>query len=310
MEPVAARITCERAWELMACRETDGAVVRAAGCRDQQEHSAEAEAICEASARPNMRCVATNVVEKQVILLVPVQAWICQGENRTGQADAWAIVRVGHRDPVRDPHDGKRHLGTTLVAAKRFKTSAEPWFSRRGNAEVTGYEIYEAFRTVRRWPCLASIMMKKADGTLSEDGQILATYLHEVFDAPQALVSAVLGQPRRNRGTGHIRYRGLAPFRHRSARRCSGTAPRRVTAGQLAARAADVARVRGDCRGDNLHMRYGAVYTSFYLFDFTHTLDSKGLAKGPERAFSIHAREYIPEMYRQRLVLTGCTDRF
>jgi adenosylcobyric acid synthase len=60
---------------------------------------------------------------------------------------------------------------------------------------VSGYEIHmgvswgAALQRPALW--LESAAGKRADGALSADGQILGTYVHGLFDAPQAL-SALL----------------------------------------------------------------------------------------------------------------------
>jgi adenosylcobyric acid synthase len=64
-----------------------------------------------------------------------------------------------------------------------------------GAAVVSGYEIHmgvswgAALQRPALW--LESAAGKRADGALSADGQILGTYVHGLFDAPQAL-SALL----------------------------------------------------------------------------------------------------------------------
>jgi len=59
-----------------------------------------------------------------------------------------------------------------------------------GAAEVSGYEIHMG---VSHGPALANPALRFADGrpdgALSGDGQILGTYLHGLFDRPDALAA-------------------------------------------------------------------------------------------------------------------------
>ena len=83
--------------------------------------------------------------------------------------------------------DGLGYLDfeTTLEAAKQLRqvrgTLAE------GGAAIAGYEIHMG---VTEGPALARPAVQlddgRADGAISPDGQILATYLHGLFDAPEA----------------------------------------------------------------------------------------------------------------------------
>ncbi len=83
--------------------------------------------------------------------------------------------------------DGLGHLDfeTTLAPAKQLRqvrgTLAD------GGAALTGYEIHMG---VTEGPALARPAVRlgdgRTDGAVSADGQILATYLHGLFDAPQA----------------------------------------------------------------------------------------------------------------------------
>ena len=56
-----------------------------------------------------------------------------------------------------------------------------------GGAAIAGYEIHMG---VTEGPALARPAVQlddgRADGAISPDGQILATYLHGLFDAPEA----------------------------------------------------------------------------------------------------------------------------
>lgn len=86
---------------------------------------------------------------------------------------------------------GLLDLETTLAAEKRLmNVSGRLTFD---DAAVRGYEIHMG---VSSGPALARPALRlddgTADGAFSEDGQILATYVHGLFDAPEAL-TALLG---------------------------------------------------------------------------------------------------------------------
>jgi adenosylcobyric acid synthase len=78
----------------------------------------------------------------------------------------------------------------TTLAAEKCLTRVEGMLADSG-AKVTGYEIHMG---VTQGPALARPALRltdKTDGVLSADGQVLATYLHGLFDHPEAL-SALL----------------------------------------------------------------------------------------------------------------------
>jgi adenosylcobyric acid synthase len=54
-------------------------------------------------------------------------------------------------------------------------------------ASVRGYEIHCGVSTGKALEFPAVYLEGQADGAISADGQILATYLHGLFDAPEAL---------------------------------------------------------------------------------------------------------------------------
>ncbi len=80
---------------------------------------------------------------------------------------------------------------TTLDAQKRLERASGRLSGLR--ARVSGYEIHMGIST---GPALArpAVVLDdgRCDGALSEDGQVLATYLHGAFDEPEAC-SALLG---------------------------------------------------------------------------------------------------------------------
>ncbi|MEO8296509.1 MAG: cobyric acid synthase [Burkholderiales bacterium] len=87
------------------------------------------------------------------------------------------------------PGLGLLDLDTTLVADKQLRQvqGRLPW---AGDAPVRGYEIHLGISTgaALQRPAL-QFDDGRHDGALSADGQILATYVHGLFDAPEALAA-------------------------------------------------------------------------------------------------------------------------
>jgi adenosylcobyric acid synthase len=83
------------------------------------------------------------------------------------------------------PGLGLLDFETTLVAEKRLERVAARLCVGDG-ATVEGYEIHMG---VTRGPALARPALEvdgRPDGALSWDGQVLATYVHGLFDRPEA----------------------------------------------------------------------------------------------------------------------------
>jgi adenosylcobyric acid synthase len=76
---------------------------------------------------------------------------------------------------------------TTLAPRKQLRNVDGRLADALGGASVRGYEIHCGVSSgpALSWPS-SLIEDGRGDGALSGDGQILATYLHGVFDAPQA----------------------------------------------------------------------------------------------------------------------------
>lgn len=89
---------------------------------------------------------------------------------------------------------------TTELAAEKQLRNVHGWLSD-GDAEVAGYEIHAG---VSQGPALERPVLRfadgRVDGSLSDDGQVLGTYLHGLFESPAASVAllrwAGLAEPR------------------------------------------------------------------------------------------------------------------
>jgi adenosylcobyric acid synthase len=115
---------------------------------------------------------------------------ICGGMQMLGQA-------------IHDPHGiegvpgsheglGLLELETTLQPEKQLTNRhgfLAPPLQKEGLGEdfLQGYEIHCGISTGKALESPAVYLDGKPDGAISADGQILATYLHGLFDAPEAL---------------------------------------------------------------------------------------------------------------------------
>ena len=79
---------------------------------------------------------------------------------------------------------GLLELSTTLEAEKQLCNVAGTLMLE--NAPVAGYEIHAGVSTGQALQHPALQLEHCADGAMSEDGQILATYVHGLFESPQA----------------------------------------------------------------------------------------------------------------------------
>jgi cobyric acid synthase len=108
--------------------------------------------------------------------------------------------------------------GVRVVPFKPQNMALNSAVTADGGARVSGYEIHMGVST---GPALARAAIQlddgRRDGALSADGQVLATYLHGVFDVPRGLRRAArLGGPGTSDGAG---LRRIARSEHRSPRR-------------------------------------------------------------------------------------------
>jgi adenosylcobyric acid synthase len=113
---------------------------------------------------------------------------------------------------------GLLDLRTTLAAHKQLR-NVQGQLAWAEGATVQGYEIHMG---VSHGPALARPAVQLADGrvdgAVSADGQILATYVHGLFDAPQAL-SALL----RWAGLDQVQSVDLGALREASLERLADT---------------------------------------------------------------------------------------
>jgi len=83
---------------------------------------------------------------------------------------------------------GLLDLETTLALEKQLHNVAGT-LALEGGAELKGYEIHMG---VSHGPALArpsAYLDGRADGAVSEDGRILASYVHGLFDTPATLAT-------------------------------------------------------------------------------------------------------------------------
>lgn len=84
-------------------------------------------------------------------------------------------------------HDGLDLLPlTTTLKAQKHLTNKKGYLSF-ADASVVGYEIHAGITTGEALASPAVILEGQADGAISADNQIFASYLHGLFDSPNAL---------------------------------------------------------------------------------------------------------------------------
>jgi adenosylcobyric acid synthase len=75
---------------------------------------------------------------------------------------------------------------TEMTADKRLVQVSGTCAFDEGGAAVSGYEIHMGVSTGSALDTPAFVIDGRAEGARSADGQILGTYLHGLFDTPQA----------------------------------------------------------------------------------------------------------------------------
>ncbi|AUB85566.1 cobyric acid synthase [Candidatus Thiodictyon syntrophicum] len=107
---------------------------------------------------------------------------VCGGFQMLGRAIHDPLGLEG--PPGSTPGLGLLDLETTLAADKRL-TNVSGRLSL-DEAPVTGYEIHAGITTGPGLARPAVLLNDGPDGAISPDGQVLGTYLHGLFDAPEA----------------------------------------------------------------------------------------------------------------------------
>jgi len=110
---------------------------------------------------------------------------ICGGLQMLG---AW-ILDPEHIEGATEQQAGLHFFDycTTLTAQKQLRNVSGQLLCNATNTPVAGYEIHSGITT--GYPEQAAIQFKNqvTDGAISDDNQLLVTYLHGLFDSPEAL---------------------------------------------------------------------------------------------------------------------------
>ncbi|WP_186409794.1 cobyric acid synthase [Candidatus Propionivibrio aalborgensis] len=77
----------------------------------------------------------------------------------------------------------------TTLAAEKTLENVSGTLALSGTASVAGYKIHMGVTQGAALTKPAALLDGKPDGALSDDGKILATYCHGLFDAPEALAA-------------------------------------------------------------------------------------------------------------------------
>ena len=108
---------------------------------------------------------------------------ICGGLQMLGRVIADPLGLEGA--PGEGPGLGWLDLETVLEAEKQLRNTQG--VLTLGNAEVRGYEIHAGVSRGRALERPSAMLDgARADGAISEDGQILGTYVHGLFESPGA----------------------------------------------------------------------------------------------------------------------------
>ncbi|GHC28626.1 cobyric acid synthase [Aidingimonas halophila] len=98
---------------------------------------------------------------------------------------------------------GLLDMETRMVAGKQLKNVTGRLLTGHGvDTVVTGYEIHNGVTTGAALNRPLIELPARVDGAISEDGRVMGSYLHGVFDRPEACTALLetLGAPRGNRG--------------------------------------------------------------------------------------------------------------
>jgi len=95
-------------------------------------------------------------------------------------------------DPLGIEGQAQSHTGLNLLNLETTLQTDKNLTNHKGklsfcNTEVSGYEIHSGFSEGKSLEFPATIINNKPEGVISKDGQIFATYLHGLFDNPEAL---------------------------------------------------------------------------------------------------------------------------
>jgi len=108
---------------------------------------------------------------------------ICGGFQMLGRAIADPLGLEGSRGE--SPGLGWLDFETTLEAEKQLRNTSG--VLTLGNAALKGYEIHAGVSRGKALERPSAVLEgTRPDGAVSEDGQILGTYVHGLFEAPDA----------------------------------------------------------------------------------------------------------------------------
>jgi adenosylcobyric acid synthase len=123
----------------------------------------------------------------------PLQRHLRYGGKLIGICGGFQMLGTQLHDPLglegkpgSLPGLGLLDCETTLEAEKQLKNVSGK-LNLPGAPALSGYEIHMGVTRGPAMACPATTLDGHADGVLSADGQILATYCHGLFDVPEAL---------------------------------------------------------------------------------------------------------------------------
>jgi adenosylcobyric acid synthase len=113
--------------------------------------------------------------------------WIHDPKGIEGSAGSSEGLGLLELETTLEPHKQLRNVGGTLVY---------------GNTPFTGYEIHMGVSRGAALARPATMIDGEPEGAVSADGRILATYVHGIFDSPQACAALL-------QWAGHEGARGI-----------------------------------------------------------------------------------------------------